>query len=438
MRTKATNKHINVVTLGCSKNIVDSEELMKQLQVNELVVEHNSELNNADTVIINTCGFIKDAKEQSVNTILQFAKSKKKGDIKNLYVMGCLSERYKTDLEKEISEVDRYFGTNDLKKIIETLGYNYKEHLTGERIVSTPKHYAYLKISEGCDRQCSFCAIPIMRGKHKSKTIEQVINEAKCLVNSGAKEIILIAQELTYYGIDLYKKQKLAELLNMLSDLEGIQWIRLHYAYPSGFPKEILQVIRNKPNICNYLDIPFQHISDNVLKKMRRQITNKATYDLIQNFRDDIPDLTLRTTLMVGHPGENEKEFEELVNFVENIRFNRLGVFTYSEEEDTFGARNYPDKISEITKIERSEKIMQLQSSISLQHNKSKIGNVVKVLIDRNEGSYFIGRTEADSPEIDNEVLVSGDKNLKIGEFYNVEVTSAEEYDLFAKRIAKI
>jgi ribosomal protein S12 methylthiotransferase len=433
MKTKATNKRINIVTLGCSKNLVDSEELMKQLQINELQVEHNSNTNKADTVIINTCGFIKDAKEESVNTILQYVESKKRGDIKNLYVMGCLSERYKTDLEKEIADVDQYFGTNNIKKIIESIGYNYKAQLIGDRIISTPKHYAYLKISEGCDRHCSFCAIPLMRGKHKSKTIEQVINEAKGLAKSGVKELILIAQELTYYGIDLYKKQKLAELLSKLSDIEGVEWIRLHYAYPSGFPKDILKIIRSKPNICNYLDIPFQHISDPVLKKMRRAISSKETYELVKNIRDEIPELTLRTTLMVGHPGENEKEFEELMNFVENIRFNRLGVFTYSEEEDTFGARNYPDEIPEETKIIRSEAIMQLQSSISFQNNAIKIGSTIKVLIDRKEGDFFIGRTESDSPEIDNEVLVSNKKGIKIGEFYNVEVTSAEEFDLFAK-----
>jgi ribosomal protein S12 methylthiotransferase len=433
MKTKTTIKKINVVTLGCSKNLVDSEELMKQLQINGLQVEHNSDSLIADAVIINTCGFIKDAKEESVNTILQYVKSKERGDIKNLYVMGCLSERYKSDLEKEISNVDKYFGTNNIKKIIESIGYNYKDELIGERLISTPRHYAYLKISEGCNRQCSFCAIPLMRGKHKSKSIDQILIEAKNLVNSGVKEIILIAQDLTYYGIDLYNKQKLAELIDKLSDIDGIEWLRLHYAYPSGFPMDLLDVISKKTNICHYLDIPFQHISNNVLKKMRRSITSKGTYDLIKAFRDQIPDLTLRTTLMVGHPGEGEKEYDELLNFVENIRFNRLGIFTYSEEEDTFGARNYPDEISEEIKTNRSERIMQLQSSISLQNNLSKIGNTIKVLIDRKEGNYFIGRTESDSPEIDNEVLIKDDKELKIGEFYNVEVDNAEEYDLFAK-----
>jgi len=405
---------------------------MKQLQVNGLQVEHNADLRKTDTVIINTCGFIRDAKEESVNTILQYVKLKEQGDIKNLYVIGCLSERYKSDLEKEISDVDSYFGTNSIKEIIESIGYNYKDQLTGERIITTPKHYAYLKISEGCDKQCSFCAIPLMRGNHKSKTIEQILREAQSLVNNGAKEIILIAQDLTYYGIDLYKKQKLAELLIKLSDIEGIEWLRLHYAFPSGFPNEILKIIRTRSNICNYLDIPFQHINDNILKKMRRSITSKGTYDLIRIFRDEVPDLTLRTTLMTGHPGEGEKEFEELLNFVDKIRFDRLGVFTYSEEEDTYSAKKYLDEISEEIKLERSERIMQLQSSISLQHNQSTIDNVIKVLIDRREGSYFIGRSESDSPEIDNEVLINNEKILKIGEFYNVKVVKAEEYDLFA------
>ena len=347
--------------------------------------------------------------------------------------MGCLSERYKPELEKEITEVDKYFGSNDLKAIVETLGYNFRDNLLGERLISTPNHYAYLKISEGCDRQCSFCAIPLMRGKHRSVPMDQLVIQAQNLVKNGVKELILIAQDLTYYGVDINQKQQLSELLRRLSDVEGIGWIRLHYAYPASFPRDVIRTIREKDNICNYLDIPFQHISDNVLKKMRRSVTSQQTYELIDFFRSEIPNLTLRTTLMTGHPGEGEQEYQDLVNFVEKVKFDRLGVFTYSEEEDTFGARNFADEIPENIKQERADQVMDIQRSISEEKNYDKIGKAVKVLIDRIEGNFFIGRTEADSPEVDNEIVVHSSEKLKIGEFYEAKVTDAEEFDLIAK-----
>lgn len=433
MKTRTKKHNIHVVTLGCSKNLVDSEILMKQLAANGLQVVHNASSSKADTVIINTCGFIKDAKEESIDTILQHIKAKEKGIISHVYVMGCLSERYKSDLEKEISNVDEYFGSKNIQDIVNSLGCDFKVNLIGERILTTPSHYAYLKISEGCDRQCSFCAIPLMRGKHKSKILEDIIKEAQSLMAMGVKELILIAQDLTYYGIDLYGKQKLAELLLKLSDIEGLEWIRLHYAYPSAFPNDVLKVMKERSNICNYLDIPFQHISDQVLKKMRRGVTSKQTYALIDMFRSNIPDLTLRTTLMTGHPGEGEKEFEELLEFVERVEFDRLGVFTYSEEEDTYGARNLKDEVPEQVKNYRSERIMELQRGMSAKHNQSKTGKELKVIIDRKEGDYYIGRTEGDSPEVDNEVLVTSEVTLEAGKFYTVKIYDSEEYDLFAK-----
>jgi ribosomal protein S12 methylthiotransferase len=434
MKTKLKNKKVNIVTLGCSKNLVDSEQLARQLDANNLQVHYDSNSSDAKNVIINTCGFIKDAKEESVDTILQFAKAKEEGDIENLFVMGCLSERYKKDLETEIPEVDKYFGTNDIKNIIESLGGNLKSNLLGERFQSTPSHFSYLKISEGCDRTCSFCAIPLMRGKHKSKSIENIIEETENLVKQGSKEIILIAQDLTYYGIDLYKENKLSYLLQKLTEVDGLEWLRLHYAYPTGFPRDIIKVIKENDKICNYLDLPFQHVSDNVLKKMRRGISKKQTYELIDFFRSEHPDLSLRTTLMVGHPGEDEQSFDDLVKFVEEVKFNRLGVFTYSEEEDTYGARNFPDEISEEVKTDRLEKIMSLQQSISRDKNESLVGQQVKVIIDREEGDYFVGRTEFDSPEVDNEVLIRSNSDLKIGNFYNVKITGAEDFDLFAEQ----
>ncbi len=431
MRTKLKDRTVNIVTLGCSKNTVDSEYLARQLDANNLRVVHNQDGNKARTVIINTCGFIKDAKEESIDTILEYVQAKESGLLDNVYVMGCLSERYKPDLEKEIKNVDKYFGSNDLASIIETLGGNLKQDLLGERITTTPTHYSYFKIAEGCDRTCSFCAIPIMRGKHKSKPIESLIFEAEILAKKGTKELILIAQDLTYYGVDTYGKQELAKLLTKLAEVNGIEWIRLHYAYPASFPRDVIQVMKSHPNICNYLDIPFQHVADPVLKKMRRAISGTQTRELIDFFRQEIPNLALRTTLMVGHPGEDEGAFNELKEFVEKTKFQRLGVFTYSEEEQTYAARNFPDVISEEVKQKRAAEIMELQQSISAQLNQSLIGKTKKVIIDRREGNHFIGRTESDSPEVDNEVIISK-SGLNIGEFYNLTITGAEDYDLFA------
>jgi ribosomal protein S12 methylthiotransferase len=430
MKTRHRKHLINVVTLGCSKNVVDSESLMKQLDANGLKVVHDKDDSGAETVIINTCGFIKDAKEESVNTILRYVRAKEDGLLNRVYVMGCLSERYKPELEKEIPDVDKYFGSNNLQDIIESLGYNYRDNLAGERLTTTPTHYAYLKISEGCDRQCSFCAIPLMRGKHRSKPQEEILKEARGLVHSGARELILIAQDLTYYGIDTHRKQLLATVLEELAAIDNLEWIRLHYAYPANFPKEVLKVMRRYGNICNYLDIPFQHISDPVLKKMRRGVTSAQTYALIDRFRQEVPGLTLRTTLMTGHPGEGEREFEDLLRFVEKVGFDRLGVFTYSEEEDTFGARNFADTIPESVKQQRADRVMDLQRSISLAKNTEKIGQTVRVLIDRREGHYYIGRTEGDSPEVDNEVLVATKNTLEPGAFYPVKITEAREFDL--------
>lgn len=430
MKTKNRKRRVNVVTLGCSKNVVDSESLMKQLDANGLQVVHDDSGNDADTVIINTCGFIRDAKEESVNTILDFVRAKENGHLNEVYVMGCLSERYKPDLQKEIPDVDKYFGSNNIRDIIETLGYNYRDNLIGERLTTTPRHYAYLKISEGCDRQCSFCAIPIMRGKHRSRPADQILKEAENLAAAGTRELILIAQDLTYYGVDTDRKQLLPELLERIAAVQGIDWVRLHYAYPANFPREVLRVMRENPAICNYLDIPFQHIADPVLKKMRRGVTSKNTYSLIDEFRKQVPGLHLRTTLMTGHPGEGHEEFEELLQFVEKVKFDRLGVFTYSEEEDTFGARNFKDDIPHSIKQERADAVMELQSGISLEKNRKKIGEELKVLIDRSEGAYFVGRTEGDSPEVDNEVIVDSDKPLEIGEFYKIRITEADEFDL--------
>jgi ribosomal protein S12 methylthiotransferase len=433
MKTKKEKRTVHVITLGCSKNLVDSELLLKQLVANGIKVVHNSDKENADTIIINTCGFIKDAKEESIDTILNYVKAKEQGKIRNLFVIGCLSQRYKIELEKEIQDVDRYFGVNNLKEIIETLGYNYRDDLVGERFVTTPGHYAYLKISEGCNRKCSFCAIPLIRGNYATKPIEQVIHEARLLVNSGVKELILIAQDLTYYGIDIYSKQKLADLLTRMNEIEGLEWIRLHYAYPANFPTEILKIINKNAKICNYLDIPFQHISDPVLKKMRRGITSQQTYNLINLLRKEIPGLTLRTTLMVGHPGEDLNAYNELLEFIQKVRFDRLGVFTYSEEEDTYGAKNFADLIPEDEKERRAGELMEAQREISLQLNAEKIGKKFKAIIDRREGEFYVGRTEADSPEVDNEVLIKSESPLETGNFYSVEITGAEEFDLIAR-----
>jgi ribosomal protein S12 methylthiotransferase len=430
---KPINK-INVITLGCSKNIVDSEVLLKQLDAGNLIVEHDSETTDAQTVIINTCGFISDAKEESIETILQYARAREKGQIQNLYVIGCLSERYKEELKNEIPEVDRYFGVNNLEQIVKSLGIEYRKELLGERNLVTPGHYAYLKIAEGCDRKCSFCSIPLIRGIHKSRTIESLVNEAVFLAEKGVKELILISQDLSYYGLDIYREQRLKDLIDQLSEVPGIEWIRLHYLFPANFPADILPVIQNKENICNYLDIPFQHIADPVLKAMRRGISGKETYELINRIREEVPGIALRTTLLTGYPGENKKDFAKLKEFISEVRFDRLGVFTYSHEEGTYSFKNNKDDIPKEIKIQRAEEIMTIQESISGKLNKEKIGYIYKVVIDRQEGDYFVGRTEFDSPEVDQEVLVKPAKGLITGEFCNVIITGYDNFDLYGRR----
>ena len=429
MRTKSLKKNkINVVTLGCSKNVYDSEVLMGQLKANGKEVVHEEEGN---IVVINTCGFINNAKEESVNTILEFIQKKEAGDVDKVFVTGCLSERYKPDLQKEIPKVDQYFGTTQLPNLLKALGADYKHELIGERITTTPKNYAYLKIAEGCDRPCSFCAIPLMRGKHKSTPIEDLVIEAEKLAANGVKELILIAQDLTYYGLDLYKKRNLSELLNALVKVEGIDWIRLHYAFPTGFPMEVLEVINKEPKICNYLDIPLQHISDSVLKSMRRGTTKEKTTKLLRQFRKTVPDMVIRTTLIVGYPGETEDDYQTLKEWVKEMRFERLGCFTYSHEENTH-AYNLKDDVPEEVKQERANEIMEIQSQISWELNQEKIGKVYKVIIDRKEGDYFIGRTEFDSPDVDNEVMIEANKSyLKTGDFYQVKITNAADFDLY-------
>lgn len=431
MKTKTLKKNkVNVVTLGCSKNIFDSEVLMGQLKANRIEVEHESKNSDAGIVIINTCGFIENAKQESIDTIVRYADAKKEGLINKLYVTGCLSERYKPQLEEEIPEVDAYFGTRDLPRLLKTLKADYKHELIGERLLTTPNHFAYFKIAEGCDRPCSFCAIPLMRGKHTSVPIERLVAQAKLLAKTGVKELILIAQDLTYYGLDIYKKRNLSELLNQLSDVDGIEWIRLHYAFPSGFPLEILDVMKSKSNICNYLDMPLQHISDNMLKSMRRGTTKQKTIDLVNTIREKVPGIALRTTLITGYPGETEQDHDEMIKWVTDTRFDRLGVFPYSHEENTHAFSLKDDVLPEL-KQSRAEAVMQVQEGISEALNNKKIGKVMKVLIDRNEGEYFVGRTEFDSPEVDNEVLISNKHYLRIGDFVNVQITSAQSYDLF-------
>jgi len=431
MRTKSLKKNkINVITLGCSKNIYDSEVLMGQLEANGKKVTHEGDGN---IVVINTCGFISNAKEESVNTILDFVQRKKSGDIDKVFVTGCLSERYKPDLIKEIPNVDEYFGTTELPQLLKALGADYKHELIGDRLTTTPKNYAYLKIAEGCDRPCSFCAIPLMRGKHLSKPIEDLVIEAKKLASKGVVELILIAQDLTYYGLDLYKKRMLAELLRALVRVEGIEWIRLHYAFPTGFPIDVLEVMKKEPKICNYLDIPLQHISDKILKSMRRGTTQEKTTKLIHKFRNIIPEISIRTTLIVGYPGETEDDFNILKQWVKDMRFERLGCFTYSHEENTY-AYNLKDDVPDDIKQARANEIMEIQSQISWELNQTKIGRTYKVVIDRKEGKYFVGRTEFDSPDVDNEVLIDASKvYLKIGEFSNVIISDASDFDLYAK-----
>lgn len=431
MRTKTLKKNkINVVTLGCSKNVYDSEVLMGQLRANNKEVVHEEEGN---VVVINTCGFIANAKEESVNTILEYVQKKEEGVVDKVFVTGCLSERYKPDLQKEIPDVDQYFGTTELPGLLKALGADYKHELIGERLTTTPKNYAYLKIAEGCDRPCSFCAIPIMRGKHRSTPIEEVVIEAEKLAANGVKELILIAQDLTYYGLDLYKKRELAKLLRELVKVEGIEWIRLHYAFPTGFPMEVLEVMREEPKVCNYIDIPLQHIADPILKSMRRGTTQAKTTKLLDEFRAAVPEMAIRTTLIVGYPGETEEHYQTLKQWVIEQRFERMGCFTYSHEENTH-AYLLEDDVPEEVKMQRANEIMDIQSQISWELNQQKIGNEYRVIIDRKEGSYYVGRTEFDSPDVDNEVLINAeDGYLRTGEFFNVKITGAEDFDLYAK-----
>ena len=434
MRTKSLKKNkINVVTLGCSKNVYDSEVLMGQLKANNKDVVHEDKGN---IVVINTCGFIANAKEESINTILDYVQKKQDGSVDKVFVTGCLSERYKPDLQKEIPDVDQYFGTTELPNLLRALEADYKHELIGERLTTTPKNYAYLKIAEGCDRPCSFCAIPLMRGKHKSTPIEELVIEAEKLAANGVKEIILIAQDLTYYGLDIYKKRNLAELLKELIKVEGIDWIRLHYAFPTGFPLDVLEVMRNEPKVCNYIDIPLQHISDSVLKSMKRGFGKEKINRLLKDFRERVPGMAIRTTLIVGYPGETEENFQELKQWVTDIRFERLGCFTYSHEENTT-AYLLEDDVPEKVKIQRANEIMEIQSQISWELNQEKIDKEFKVIIDRKEGNYFIGRTQFDSPDVDNEVLINAKKSyIRSGDFATVKITSAEDFDLYAEVIS--
>lgn len=437
MKTKTLKKNkVNVVTLGCSKNIFDSEVMMAQLKANNFQVEHEAQKDDSQIVIINTCGFIDAAKEESVNTILRFAEAKKEGQVEKVYVTGCLSERYKEQLVDEIPEVDAFFGTKDLPKLLKTLKADYKHELVGERLLTTPSHYAYFKIAEGCDRPCSFCAIPLMRGKHVSTPIEQLVEQAKNLAAQGTKELILIAQDLTYYGLDIYKKRNLSELLDELVKVEGIEWIRLHYAYPAGFPMDVLDVMAKYDKVCNYIDMPLQHASTKMLKAMRRGITKEKTVELVNKMREIVPNIAIRTTLISGYPGETEEDFQEMLDWVEEVRFDRLGIFPYSHEENTH-AYNFEDDVPDDVKQARAEEVMELQSAISYDLNQKKIGNTYKVLFDRIEGDYFIGRTEFDSPDVDNEVLVKKDANtyIRIGDFANVKITSADHYDLYGELV---
>mgnify|MGYP003669244617 CR=1 FL=1 len=435
MRTKTIKKNkINVITLGCSKNVYDSEVLMGQLKANNKDVVHEEEGN---IVVINTCGFIANAKEESVNTILEYVQKKEEGTVDKIFVTGCLSERYKPDLQKEIPSVDQYFGTTELPGLLKALEADYKHELIGERLTTTPKNYAYLKIAEGCDRPCSFCAIPIMRGKHKSTPIENLVIESEKLAANGVKELILIAQDLTYYGLDIYKKRNLAELLKELIKVEGIEWIRLHYAFPTGFPLDVLEVMRNEPKVCDYIDIPLQHISDSVLKSMKRGFGKEKINGLLKDFRERVPGMAIRTTLIVGYPGETEENFQELKQWVTDMRFDRLGCFTYSHEENTT-AYVLEDDVPEDVKMQRANEIMEIQSQISWELNQEKIGKEFKVVIDRKEGSYFVGRTQFDSPDVDNEVLINAEKDyIRTGDFATVKITAAEDFDLYAEVIVE-
>jgi len=434
LKTKGAKKtKVNIVTLGCSKNLVDSEVLLTQLKGNGIDATHESKKDDSNIVVINTCGFIDNAKQESIDTILRYVDAKEEGIVEKVYVTGCLSQRYSQDLEKEIPEVDAWFGTRDLSRLLKQLNANYKHELVGERILTNPSHFAYLKISEGCDRPCSFCAIPLMRGKHISRPIEELVLEAKNLAKNGTKELLLIAQDSTYYGLDIYKKRNLSDLLKRLSDVEGIDWIRLHYAFPAGFPLDVLDTMAERPNICNYLDIPLQHGSSEMLKIMRRGITREKTEELLQTIREKVPGIAIRTTLIAGHPSETEAHFDEMMRFVETARFDRLGVFPYSHEENTH-SHSMEDDVPAEVKQERVDALMELQQGISLELNQTKVGKTFKVLVDRKEGGSFIGRTEHDSPEVDNEVIFEGTSNyLRIGDFVDAKVKSATEFDLMAE-----
>jgi len=436
MRTKSSKKNkINVVTLGCSKNLYDSEVLMGQLKANSKEVVHEDEEDDGNIVVINTCGFIGKAKEESVNAILHHVNRKEAGEIDKVFVTGCLSERYKPDLEKEISEVDQYFGTHDLPQLLKALEADYKHELVGERLTTTPKHYAYLKISEGCDRPCSFCAIPLMRGGHVSKPIEELTKESENLAAEGVRELILIAQDLTYYGLDIYKRRALADLLRELAKVEGIKWIRLHYAYPTGFPLDVLDVMREEPKVCNYIDIPLQHVNSKLLKSMRRGTDSEKTIRLMNQFREQVPDMAIRTTLIVGYPGETREQFEELKEFVKNTRFDRMGCFAYSHEENTH-AYNLTDNVPEDEKERRVAELMELQEQISFEMNQEKVGKTFDCIFDRKEGKYFIGRTEFDSPDVDNNVIVDGSKHyVQIGHFVKIRITEATDFDLYGEPV---
>lgn len=430
-------KTIDIITLGCSKNLVDSERLLRQLQEVGFHVTHDAAHPKGEIAVINTCGFIGDAKEESINMILEFAQAKEEGRLEKLYVMGCLSERYLKELAVEIPQVDKFYGKFNWTELLRDLGQAYRDALHIERTLTTPKHYAYLKISEGCDRKCSYCAIPIITGPHVSRPMEEILDEVKFLVSKGVKEFQVIAQELTYYGVDLYKKQMLPELIERISDIPGVEWIRLHYAYPAHFPTDLFRVMRERANVCNYMDIALQHISDKVLTKMRRHVTKAETYQLIEQFRKEVPGICLRTTLMVGHPGEGEEEFEELKEFVQKARFDRMGAFAYSEEEGTYSAEQYEDAIPQEVKQARLDELMALQQGISSELNAAKVGTQMKVIIDRKEGDYYVGRTEFDSPEVDPEVLIAcGDRVLHIGNFYQVMIEKSDDFDLFGRVIS--
>ena len=427
---------IDIITLGCSKNLVDSEKLMRQLEANGYKVTHDSPNPQGEIAVINTCGFIGDAKEESINMILEFCEAKEEGRLNKLYVMGCLSERYLKELEVEIPQVDKFYGKFNWNELLADLGKVYNDDIAIERTLTTPKHYAYLKISEGCDRSCAYCAIPIITGKHTSRPMEEIIDEVKLLVSQGVKEFQIIAQELTYYGVDLYKSQKLPELIERIAQVPGVEWIRLHYAYPTHFPEDLFRVMRENDNVCKYMDIALQHISDNMLTRMRRNVSKSETYDLIEKFRREVPGIHLRTTLMVGFPGETEEDFEQLKEFVQKARFDRMGAFAYSEEEGTYAAETYEDSIPQEVKQARLDELMAIQQGISAELSQAKIGQEMKVIIDRKEGEYYIGRTQFDSPEVDPEVLIKADgKRLFSGRFYNVRITNADDFDLYGEVI---